>query len=134
MSSARRYHAGVGAREVDRLVAVPPADPIVLPLALPAHPDHLALPPECIERGGVDDDLVTRICMHPVLPPPTGGYRLQRNARDRQRQSPTRARSGGSDRTPTAVARQSHSPTHLRATGRPLRRDRLGGLIHEYVH
>src|SRR3954447_3567296 len=64
--SVRRHHAGVRAREVDRLVAVLPADPVVLPLALPDHLDHLAVAPEGIERGGVDDDLVTLLGVHPA--------------------------------------------------------------------
>src|SRR4051794_18854956 len=64
--SARRHHAGVRAWEVDRFVAVLPADPVVLPLALPDHLDHLAVAPESIERGGVDDDLVTLLGVHPA--------------------------------------------------------------------
>src|SRR3954451_21281703 len=83
MSSARRYHAGVGAREVDRLVAVLPADPIVLPLALPHHLDHLTMPAERVERGGVDDDLIALLGVHPVSSgwTPTGSSAARKIAR-----------------------------------------------------
>src|SRR3954449_2798570 len=71
--SVRRHHAGVRAREVDRLVAVLPADSVMLPLALPHHLDHLTVPAERVERGGVDDDLIALLGVHPA----SSGRRLQ---------------------------------------------------------
>src|SRR3954454_1731967 len=54
-------------------MAVLLADPVALPLALPHDLDHLAVPAERIERGGVDDDLVALLCVHPA----SSGRRLQ---------------------------------------------------------
>src|SRR4051794_4012943 len=81
--SVRRHHAGVRAWEVDRLVAVLPADPIVLPLALPHHLDHLTMPAERVERGGVDDDLIALLGVHAASSgsTPTGSSEARKIAR-----------------------------------------------------
>jgi len=84
--SVRRHHASVRAREVDRLVAVLPADPVVLPLALPHHLDHLTVPAERVERGGVDGDLIALLGVHPA----SSGRRLQTPAQRARSPGPIR--------------------------------------------
>ena len=44
----------------------PASGPGNVPLALPDHLDHLAVPAEGVERGGVDDDLVALLGVHPA--------------------------------------------------------------------